>query len=70
MNKQVECRSETAYAQRPTAVYWQGKRLEVRHLLASWREPWGMRFRVRLDDDQIFDLAYDQGCDDWSVTPL
>ncbi len=70
MNNLVECRSESSYAQRPTAVHWQGQRLEVRDLLASWREPWGMRFRVRLDEDQVFELAYDQSLDDWSITPL
>jgi hypothetical protein len=70
MSNLVECRSDAFYAERPTAVHWQGKRLEVQEVLASWREPWGLRFRVRLEGDQTFELAYDQADDAWDITPL
>jgi hypothetical protein len=69
MNDRVECRSETSYAERPTAVHWQGRRLEVQQVIARWREPWGVRFRVRLDDERILDLAYHQAGDTWDIEP-
>jgi hypothetical protein len=68
MDEQVECRSEVTYAERPTAVNWQGQRLLVREVLASWRVPEGMRFRVRTDDDQVFELVFDEASDVWLVS--
>ena len=68
MIEQVECRSEVAYAQRPTALYWQGQRLIVSHVLASWRVPEGMRFRVHTEDGQVFELVYDEVNDTWLVS--
>jgi hypothetical protein len=67
MAEQVECRSEIAYAERPVALTWQGKRLLVSEVLVSSRVPEGMRFRVRTKDDQVFDLVYDQAGDTWLV---
>ena len=68
MIEQVECHSEATYAERPTAVNWQGQRLLVSEVLASWRVPEGVRFRVRTEDDQIFELVYDEASDIWLVS--
>ena len=67
MDKPVECRSEVTYAERPTAVSWQGQRLLVGEVLASWRVPEGVRFRVRTEDDQVFELVYDEARDIWLI---
>jgi hypothetical protein len=67
MPAQVECRSEIAYAERPVALIWEGKRLLVSEVLLSSRIPEGMRFRVRTEDEQVFELVYDQARDTWLV---
>jgi hypothetical protein len=65
----VECRSEFAYAERPAAVWWQGRRLEVQAVEAEWRIPQGKKFRVRCEDSLRFDLVYNENSDDWTITP-
>jgi hypothetical protein len=66
----VECRSDTEYAERPVAVYWQGQRLEIAEILSRWRKPDGKCFRVRTADQQLFELTYDLSADQWQVQPL
>ena len=68
MTERVECRSEVAYAERPTALYWQGQRLPVSEVLASWHVPEGVRFRVRAEGNQVFELVYDEAGDIWLVS--
>jgi hypothetical protein len=68
MDEPVECRSEVTYAERPTAVNWQGQRLLVSEVLASWRVPEGVRFRVRTENDQVFELDYNEASDIWLVS--
>ena len=67
MVEQVECRSDSQYAERPVAFFWQGEHLEVNKIQARWRSPEGMTFRVIAGDDQIFELYYDEGNDFWKV---
>jgi len=67
MAEQVECRSEIGYAERPVALIWEGRRLLVSEVLVSVRVPEGMRFRVQTEDDQVFELVYDQARDTWLV---
>jgi hypothetical protein len=70
MSDLVECRSEVTYPERPVAIHWEGQRLEVREVLASWREPGGVRFRVLAGVDQVFEALYDDSNDEWSVIHL
>jgi hypothetical protein len=67
MAELVECRSDSDYAGRPVAVYWQGERLEVQEVLARWRTPGGIWFRVTAGRGQVFELCYDEGADAWRV---
>ena len=67
MDEPVECRSEVTYAERPIAFYWQGQRLLVSEVQARWRVPEGIRFRVRTEDDQVFELVYDEARDIWLI---
>ena len=67
MDAIVECRSEHEYAERPVALTWQGRRLEVGEILARWRTPGEKCFRVRTVDGQIFELAYIEAADEWRI---
>lgn len=67
MTDVVECRSDSDYAGRPRAFFWQGQRLEVESIVASWRTPQGKRFRVRVQDGRNFDVSYDETCDEWNI---
>jgi len=70
MNDLVECRSEANYAGRPTALHWLGQRLTVAEVMASWRGPEGAHFRVRAQDDRVFELTYDEARDAWHVKEM
>ena len=65
MRNTVECHSGYAYAERPVAFYWQGKRLEVEEVIAEQRIPEGKRFRVSTLDKQVFDLTFVEMEDEW-----
>ena len=67
---QVECRSEWVYAERPTAVYWSGERLEVTRVDQEWLSPDGRHFRLTCGEDQRFELVYLEDQDSWLVTPV
>lgn len=66
----VECYSGSRYAERPIAVHWQGKRLEIRQVLNSWRTPDGPAFVVLVGDGRNFRLLYDERCDSWTVLDM
>lgn len=66
----VECRSDTEYAERPLALTWQGKRLEIAEILARWRGPNEKGFRVKTTDGQAFELIYREILDEWQVQPI
>jgi hypothetical protein len=66
MSHVVECHSEFAYAERPTALTWDGKRMEVQAVLAAWRTPGSIHFRVRTND-RVYELAYSEADDDWHI---
>lgn len=67
MADRVECHSGYTYAQRPTALWWEGARLEVVAVEAEWRTPEGKRFRVRTGDGRVFELEYSESQDAWSI---
>jgi len=67
MKELVECHSGFTYAEKPSAITWQGRRLEVRHILKQWRNPQGRGFRVQTEDEQVFELLYDEAQDEWQI---
>ena len=67
MGALVECRSESAYAEKPVALIWTGERLEVTEILSRWRSPDEIHFRVRVSDGRIFELIYDEAADGWRI---
>lgn len=70
MPSAVECRSDYAYAQRPVALTWEGRRLEVAGVPAEWRTPAGKHFRVRVAEGRVFELTYVEPLDEWQIQPL
>jgi hypothetical protein len=70
MSTLVECRSDYAYAQRPTALHWDGRRLEVEAVEAEWRTPEGKGFRVRAAGGHRFELVYVEASDEWHISHL
>jgi hypothetical protein len=65
----VECYSGQSYAERPRALTWEGQRHEVVEIVARWRFPGGLRFRVRVEDNRAFDLIYTMHNDEWDIQP-
>jgi hypothetical protein len=63
----VECHSGSEYGERPTALHWNGQRLEVAEVEARWRIPGGKKFRVRTSDGQVFELLYVELFDEWRI---
>ena len=66
----VECHAGYTYAERPTALLWDDKRLEVIDIIESKRTPEGRFFRVRTEENKAFTLSYDELSDEWSVNQV
>lgn len=67
MSDLVECHSDFEYAERPTALHWEGQRLPIEKIFESCRTPTGKRFRVQTTDGQIFELIYSTLYDEWRI---
>jgi hypothetical protein len=65
--KTVECHSGFTYADRPTALHYEGELLPIVAIEARWRIPGGRRFRVRVEDGRIFELFYGELYDEWRI---
>ena len=63
----VECHSGYEYAERPVALWWEGARLEVAEVEATWRISGGKKFRARVVDGRVFELLYVELYDEWRV---
>jgi hypothetical protein len=63
----VECYSGTRYAERPLSFSLSDRIYTVKVVEKSWRRPSSLHFRVRTEDDEIFELAYNTTTDDWKV---
>jgi hypothetical protein len=64
----VECHSDYTYAERPVALVWEGRRLVVAECLAEWRTPEAKHFRVRTNDERVFELSFQDATHEWQVT--
>ena len=54
-------------AVRPRTLVWEGRRYLVTQVLAQTRLADGKHFRVRTEEDQVFDLFYSISTDSWRV---
>jgi hypothetical protein len=66
----VECHSGFTYAERPTALHWQGERLPIDEIESQWRIPGGRKFRVLVADGRRFELFYGELYDEWRIHEL
>lgn len=66
----VECHSGYAYAERPLALHWEGRRLEIEQVEGEWRTPDGHRFRVRTRGGRTFEIFYGELTDEWRINPV
>ena len=66
----VECRSDTEYAERPLSLTWDGNRYEIAEIVARWRGPAERGFRVKTANGLAFDLTYRELPDEWVVQPI
>jgi hypothetical protein len=70
MGDLVECLSGFTYAERPLALTWEGRRLEITQILAEWRTPDENHFRVCTFDSREFELIYIHAADEWQIKPI
>jgi hypothetical protein len=66
----VECLSDHEYADRPLALTWEGQRLEIAAIIATWRGPNEKGFRVQTIDGHAFELTYREVPDEWIIRPI
>ena len=66
----VECHSGSVYAEHPTALKWEGQRLEIEKVLSTWRTPGERHFRVRTSDQHSFELTWREAENEWQIQPL
>lgn len=66
----VTCHSGYTYAQRPVRFVWQDEQVEVASIQVEWISPEGKTFRVRVQEDLVFDLCYAVRADTWTITPI
>jgi len=66
----VRCYSGDEYAQRPTALYWENRWLEVGSVEEQWRIPHGKAFRVQTRDNQRFELLWFESDDEWKIKEI
>lgn len=70
MGRSVETYSGSEYPETPLAFHWEGERLMIAEVLASWRTPDGKGFRVRTEDQQVFELFYDENIQNWIIRSI
>jgi hypothetical protein len=64
----VECYSGSEYANRPTAIFYNGKRQAISRVLTEEYTPDGKRFQVVLEDGRPLVLEYCELTDTWMYT--
>jgi len=70
MMNNVECRSDSEYAERPLSLTWDGTHYEIAEIVARWRGPTEKGFRVKTTNGRAFDLTYRELPDEWLVQPI
>jgi hypothetical protein len=70
MDGVVVCHSGHTYAQRPVVFWWAAERFEVVAVEAEWRTPACKHFRVKVKNEAVFELIYDEGYDTWQIKQM
>lgn len=66
----VECYAGYAYPQRPLAIWWQARRLEIVEVRSEARLPQGKRFVVETAGERMFEILYNSLADTWTVREM
>ncbi|MEW6033437.1 MAG: hypothetical protein AB1603_01115, partial [Chloroflexota bacterium] len=66
----VACYSGRTRAERPLRLTWHGTDLLVRDIEKEWQEPGHRLFRVRTQDNRLFELCYNERHHTWTGTEL
>lgn len=66
----VECYSGSNYGERPTALIWNGKRSKIIEIEDQWRTETERCFRVQTEDQQMFELRYNEITTNWNIQPV
>jgi len=66
----VNCYSGHTYAERPRSFLWQGVEYEVKEIEKEWLEPGERHFQVRVEDNKLFRLCYNETQQRWSLIEL
>jgi hypothetical protein len=70
VTENVECHAGSSYPERPIAFWWQAQRHEVEECLSGWHSPGQRGFSVRTKTGDSFLLVYDEGSNDWRISPI
>lgn len=70
MDELVECLSGFTYADKPVALTWEGRRLEIVAITAEWRSPAERHFRVRTSHGLAFELTFGETDNAWQINQL
>jgi hypothetical protein len=66
----VTCYSGHTYADRPMSITWDHSELGVKAVEMEWLEPGKKRYRVRTEDERLFELCYHETGDWWSAVEV
>lgn len=63
----VECHSGYRYAERPTAIQWEGIHLPINEIISEAHTPHTHLFWVKVEDGRTLKLTYDELLDAWDI---
>jgi hypothetical protein len=66
----VECYSGSRHAERPVSFDYLGQKRVVEAVVKAWRSPTALHFHVKTQEDETFELRYDERADEWSIFEL
>ena len=70
MPDKVECRSDTSFAGEPVALFIHNRREPVLQVLATWRTPQVISYRVMAANMKIYDCSYSEADDNWTIIEI
>ncbi len=69
-NLKVNCYSGHTYAGEPRSFLWEDIEYEVQEIEKAWREPGKIYFKVRTENNKLFQLYYNETEKQWSLVEL
>ena len=67
MSDRVRCYAGYRYAERPRALFWDGRWREITKIQSQTRTPEVITFLVCTEENQVFHLIYQEHQDEWLV---